>query len=406
MEASLFDRIEALMQQNRRTEGEYVYTVPSPELYPFQWLWDSCFHSIILSYFDIEAARAELRSAVARPLKSGILPHIVYWKSDSAQTNWGREMRGDIITNAWGTPGTSSITQPPVIASALAHVHLREPRVDFLEELYPTLRAHYIQLVSERDPDEIGVLGIINPDESGEDNSPRFDHAQELPQKHDAFANLDKRMRRIEQLRACSFDVPNCMREHFWVEDVAFNAILTVALRDLAAIARELGVGADAKLFETYAEKIETAMKQHFCTDGICYSLEGEKRTPIKVDTWNLFMPLYAGILSPEEARLLIEEYLLDKQKFWTPYAVPSTALDDPHYEVDGFWRGPTWMAPNWFIYKGLKRYGYDELAAQLREKSVAMIDKSGFREHYDPQTGIGLGAHDFTWGGLVIDMN
>lgn len=33
------------------------------------------------------------------------------------------------------------------------------------------------------------------------------------------------------------------------------------------------------------------------------------------------------------------------------------------------------------------------------------LIGKSGFREYYNPFTGEGYGAHDFTWSGLVADM-
>ena len=35
----------------------------------------------------------------------------------------------------------------------------------------------------------------------------------------------------------------------------------------------------------------------------------------------------------------------------------------------------------------------------------LAAMEKSGFREYFNPQTGEGLGAVDFTWGSLIIDM-
>lgn len=33
------------------------------------------------------------------------------------------------------------------------------------------------------------------------------------------------------------------------------------------------------------------------------------------------------------------------------------------------------------------------------------LVGKSGFREYYNPFTGQGYGAEDFTWAGLVLDM-
>jgi hypothetical protein len=62
-------------------------------------------------------------------------------------------------------------------------------------------------------------------------------------------------------------------------------------------------------------------------------------------------------------------------------------------------------MAPHWFIYHGLRRYGYETEAAQIREKSEALLQKSGFRECFNPETGEGYGATKFTWGALVLDM-
>jgi hypothetical protein len=32
-------------------------------------------------------------------------------------------------------------------------------------------------------------------------------------------------------------------------------------------------------------------------------------------------------------------------------------------------------------------------------------MERSGFREYYDPLTGEGHGAREFTWTGLLLDM-
>ena len=62
-------------------------------------------------------------------------------------------------------------------------------------------------------------------------------------------------------------------------------------------------------------------------------------------------------------------------------------------------------MATNWFIHRGLTRYGLVEDAARVLERSMQLLEKSGFREYFNPLTGEGLGAVDFTWGALIIDM-
>jgi hypothetical protein len=36
---------------------------------------------------------------------------------------------------------------------------------------------------------------------------------------------------------------------------------------------------------------------------------------------------------------------------------------------------------------------------------SLRLVQQSGFREYYDPLTGQGHGAANFTWPGLLLDM-
>jgi hypothetical protein len=45
------------------------------------------------------------------------------------------------------------------------------------------------------------------------------------------------------------------------------------------------------------------------------------------------------------------------------------------------------------------------EQAQALRKSLRDLVARSGFREYYDPCDGKGLGAKDFTWSGLLVDM-
>ena len=38
-------------------------------------------------------------------------------------------------------------------------------------------------------------------------------------------------------------------------------------------------------------------------------------------------------------------------------------------------------------------------------QSMLKLIEKSGFREYYNPFSGEGYGAEDFTWAGLILDM-
>jgi len=396
----MFDLHQAckqLLYQNRRCEGDFQYTLPSPTSYPHQWFWDSCFHAIIYTHFDITSAKREILSMVARQFDNGMIPHMIYWKGPDEAPFHPIE---------WGKKGTSTITQPPMIAYAVWRIFEKDGDIKFIKSVYPHLYHFYRYLLTERDPHEKHLIGIINPDESGEDNSPRFDLPLNLPPIQTLEINTQRRMELIEKNIECKFDAPFCMRNFFWVKDVPFNCIMIENLRLLAKLAQNLDNHDDANYFLSKADCIASSMVHLMLEDGIYWSTYGEKYTKIKVKTWAMFAPLFAHILNQEQASKLVNDHLLNKNEFWTNYPVPTTSLDEAAFNPRGFWRGPTWIGINWFIYKGLINYGFTDPAGKIKESSVALLEKSGFREHFHPNTGEGLGAENFTWGGLVIDMN
>jgi len=68
-------------------------------------------------------------------------------------------------------------------------------------------------------------------------------------------------------------------------------------------------------------------------------------------------------------------------------------------------WRGATWINANWFVVKGLQKHGYSDIADEIIEKMCKMITKYGFREYYNPETGLGYRRKNFGWSTLIIDL-
>ncbi|MBI2017609.1 hypothetical protein HYS92_01015 [Candidatus Daviesbacteria bacterium] len=386
-----------LFLENRKNTGEFQYTVPSPETYPYQWLWDSCFHAIILSHFNLSDAKKEILTLLSKQFDNGLIPHMIYWDKQSPT---------DFPVIEWGEKDTSTITQPPMVAYAVWQIFQKDQDKSFIKKVYPNLYHFYRYLLTERDPHENHLIGIMNPDESGEDNSPRFDIPLNLPPKHSFKENTQKRLNLVAQNIECKFDAPFCMRNFFWVKDVPFNAIMVKNLRLLAQIAKSIGFPGDADFFTKEAENISLAMKKLMLEDDLFWSTFGEDYQKIKVKTWAIFAPLFAEILNQSEAKKLVEKHLTNPKEFWTNYPVPTVSMDEPSFDPKGFWRGTTWIAINWFIYKGLLNYGFSDIAKQIKQSSINLIEKSGFREYFNPITGEGLGAKNFTWGGLVLDMD
>lgn len=386
-----------MLKENRRETNGFQYTVPSPETYPYQWLWDSCFHAIILSDFKINDAKKEIFSLLSKQFQNGMIPHMIYWETPR-KTNFPN------IT--WGKEGISTITQPPMLAYAVWQIFQKDKDIGFLKSVYRHLYHFYRHLLYDRDPHEKNLIGILNPDESGEDNSPRFDLVLNLPPIQTLEENMKRRLKLVEQNIECKFDAPFCMRNFFWVKDVPFNSIMVENLRCLSQIAKKIDFKDDSLHFTKKADQISQAMRKWMLEDGIFWSTYGENYKKIKVKTWAIFAPMFAKILTQSEAEELIGMHLLNKKEFWTNFPVPTVALNEPAFDPQGFWRGPTWIGTNWFIYKGLQNYGFTDIAKEIKKSSIALIQKSGFREYFNPLTGQGLGAKNFTWGGLIADMD
>ncbi len=388
--------IKDLFLKNRRYKGKFQYTVPSPSAYPYQWLWDSCFHAIVLSYFNLTDAKKEILSLVSNQFEDGMIPHIIYWRNLT---------HSKFLKINWGKKGTSTITQPPMIAYAVWQIFEKDGDKDFLEGVYFHLYNYYLYLLKKRDPNMDHLLGIINPDESGEDNSPRFDEPLGLSPNQTLEENIKRRLQLVKQNIECNFDLSFCMKNFFWVKDVPFNSIMIENLDILAKIAKKLNHPTDASFFKNEADKISWAMRRLMLEDGIFWSIYGDDNKKIKVKTWSIFSPLFAKILTPKEASKLVQNNLCVDVKFWAKYPLPTVSLEESSFDPNDFWRGPAWMASNWFVYKGLRNYGFDKEAEKIKKSSQNMLQISGFRERFNPLNGEGLGAKNFTWGGLVLDM-
>ena len=130
------------------------------------------------------------------------------------------------------------------------------------------------------------------------------------------------------------------------------------------------------------------------------------------VVTWAALSPLALPDLPEDIGRRLVEEYLLDPERFWLPVPPPSVSAADPGFSrsdrfliLRRYWRGPTWINAAWLVWLGLVRLGYESEADVLATRVASAVKASGLREYYDPFTGRGMGAVDFAWSTLVMEM-
>ena len=101
---------------------------------------------------------------------------------------------------------------------------------------------------------------------------------------------------------------------------------------------------------------------------------------------------MYWGSLSPRMADRFVREHLLNPEEFWTPFPLPSTAVNDPSFRnaPENNWSGQpeglTWQR----AVQALENYGYHSLVTHLGETLIHTIASHGFRftQQYDPFTG------------------
>jgi GH15 family glucan-1,4-alpha-glucosidase len=112
--------------------------------------------------------------------------------------------------------------------------------------------------------------------------------------------------------------------------------------------------------------------------------------------------------VSKKIAHEILTRHFLNEEEFNLRYPIPSVAKCESSfhpYESKFLWRGPTWTIVNWFLYHSFEANGFEKEAKRLFESIKELIERNGFREYYNPDTGKGYGAKNFTWSGLVVDM-
>jgi hypothetical protein len=405
------EAVSALYERNRQRGRapwcglDYDFVCPSTGTYPFQWFWDSCFHTVALSHLDVARARQELRSLLANAQPDGFVAHVTFWQRERF------EALLSTYSIAYRTPYLSDCIQPPVLAEALAAAAEGEGGDAFLDELLPAVRRYFDWLDRMRDPDRDGLIATLQPDESGLDHTPKYDAYLGIERvEHAEFKAAWDRV-------AGPYDAVG--RDHdrmfeldvFVVEDTLVNTIYAENQRVLGGLLARRGDAAGAEEMRGRAARTVAALS-HKCFDagrGLFFDLAGRREQMLRVNTVSSLMPLLLEDLPPAQAQALIG-HISDPAEYWASFPVPSVAMNEPSFapgQVGGIlvWRGATWINTNWYVSRGLRRHGRPDLARVIEDRSAALVEAGGFREYYDPHTGEGHGAHGFSWTALALDM-
>jgi neutral trehalase len=347
--------------------------------------------------------------------------------------------RSWVSRNSPDSVATSGITQPPVLAEAVQRVGAKLNKAQaqkFYKKLVPKLIKYHEWIYSERDPHKTGLAILINPYETGMDNTPPWmdqlrEHSRPLwialieNLKIDKFINVARRDTRrlsssqrmtnidalmlwdaVTRLRKKRYDINKILhRQLFAIEDIGFNSILcrnNAILEDLAREARIKIKPETLSNFQKTAESLEELWDE---TYAVYLSRDFVTGRTMRSPTIASLLPIYARLNNKNHIDKLVQ-VLTNEHSFWLRYPVPSVPRNFRTFDQNRYWQGPTWLNTNWLIIDGLLNTGYEEVAEKLINKTIKLAKESGIWEYYNPHTGQGLGSPDFSWSAaLVLDL-
>ena len=430
------DESQLLESAKKVLDGNWTgnFTIPSGTLYPHQWSWDSCMIAMGNSYFDTDRSMKEMEHLFDAQWKNGMIPHIVF--NEKEKTYFPSPEYYDVTRspNAPEHVKTSGMTQPPVHAIACFYIHHnskdKAKTKEFLARVYPNLLKWHRFLMTERDPEKSGLVTIFHPWESGRDDSPIWDDAlarvkiTKMPkfQRLDIKAEGEKSERPsdeeynkfiflVDQMKLYNYDQKIIYEKYpFKIKDVLFSSILHVANLALLQIAKVIGEE-DIKEISEWISRTETNFRKFFSapsngsSDGLFYDYDVIIGERIMKRTISCLLPIYTGILSNQEAEVLVK--WISGADFVAEYdTIASVDEKESDFKPLDYWRGPVWINTSWSISYGLLRYGYTDRAERIKQGALRLVAEHGFREYFNPTTGEGLGGQNFSWtAAAVIDM-
>ncbi|MGB9895815.1 MAG: amylo-alpha-1,6-glucosidase [Thermoproteota archaeon] len=348
----------------------YSFTMPSKLGYRHQWLWDSAFHSIVLSNYDIKLAKEELMNLFVNQKEDGRIPHEIFLTKEICKSIWGVDDY---------SPWT---TQPPVIAVAVDRIISKEKDKKFIEIALGSLIKYDEWFRKFRDEDKDGLIAYHDPLESGWDNSKRWD----------AYVKKEKKY---------------ISEGMFPIEAVDLNSLIFVQRKVIGNLARLLGYKKLSEEYEDLSAQLKEKIVNIMWDDSKKFFFDVEDRTHNKtmVKTPAAFLTLFAKVATKEQANYLVE-HLVNEKEFKRKLPLPTLSADDPDYNPRNFWRGPTWINLVWFTYNGLLNYGFKDVAKDLAGSVIeAMAKNTTCNEYYDSETGEPLGVRYFGWSSLITDI-
>lgn len=186
------------------------------------------------------------------------------------------------------------------------------------------------------------------------------------------------------------------------VETADLAAFLVLQMRELAALAPVAGKPEDAPTWLERADQLLSAMTDQLwtavgadVTDGRFATRSADSGRLTSNTSLLSLMPIVLGDLLPTHIHTALADRI---REHLTPYGLATELPTSPHYESDGYWRGPIWAPSTVLIEDGLRRAGHAELADEISRRFRVLCETHGFAENFEALTGQGQRDRAYTW--------
>ncbi len=408
-ESEIRKTVRGFMEQAWQPAG---YTVPNPDTYPWLWLWDSCFHSLIWAELgEPEKALLELENALGTQNEEGFVSHMSSVDNPQYEgTDWWEWWHG--------RPHGSCLSQPPMYGHVLAELHKKG--VEVPKHLIEKAQLGLEFFVKHRKR-EGGLIYLVHPWESGMDDSPRWGDYLE--------GEFDKErwwQRKIDLVDSIQFSKKDSaiFNPEFPVLSVGFNALVAFNIFELESLTGKTQLTEKAEeiveaLENCFDEELQSwsdpksptqVEKDADIEKGINTKKGNDAEKGVKIKkgtisektssrTTRTIDPLLVGLVSPKHHDL-IAQLITDKSAFGGDYGPSFVHRAEPSFSTDTYWRGSVWPQLTYLFYKMFEGV---ETSKAMSKGLVRGATSSNFAEHWSVDDGKELGAQPQSWTGLVI---
>ncbi len=360
----LIKKAKAVLEENDRG----YFTVSSANSDNQIWSFTSVLVAMGWAHLDPNRGLLELERLYQHQMENGLVPHLIFNDQISKGFFPGPEL--------WCSEISSFIPHLPFYALALEYLLNKGGDSERIATLLEKVENSHLFYYQERDPLGLDLIAVSHPYESGMEEAPCWDAPLKRVSTNINYENPPDYESARHHVRLVESMLKNDLGPcEFLVYDPALTTILSMSESALARVADQLGFKTDAS---ERSKKLESKLSTiwEINRNEASYH-DGLLDMSYFVSTIGAMFPMLM-----ETCKGDIQKF---QESFLCEYGLSTYEQQTAIFDPESSWRGSTNLFVNWM---------FSSLVNQtIHDKVLKLVTQSGFREHYHPQTGQGLGV-------------